>query len=488
MRKRKCFITAVLAILITAGAFLCAPGASAPPEYKPSEGYMSSKYYTALTEYKLTGDQRYDTVALALTQLGYHEGDSELDFDGMNTMGGKNFVEYNRIYGKVDNGEGNGTSYGYAWCAAFVSFNLRHAGVAESAAVTEISCSRMVKWYRAISTREAWKDASYVPVAGDVIFFKTGTSNSVSTHVGLVVGVKDGKIYTVEGNSGGVVGMHEYDVGAKTIVGYGIPAYTGAPEKPEYDFTLEAPDRLGAYYTTASDGLNFRAEPTSSAAKVTDPVPYWTRVDIKEIKDGWGRTEYNGKSGWLSMSYTIYADDVVYSVYYKTGKGKTPLPQRKKAGETITLTDSVPECAGYTFVGWNNKKAGSGVFLQPGDVYTADATIELEAVFERVKYSVVFKNDDGTVLSSETYEFGDRVTVPEAPAKESDGKFSYTFAGWDSEVAERVTGDATYTAKYTAEEIVTEKSSGCGSAAFGAAFIAALCGGAVAVRKKRRVH
>ena len=291
--------------------------------------------------------------------------------------------------------------------------------------------------------------------------------------------MKDGKIYTVEGNSGGVVGMHEYDVGAKTIVGYGIPAYTGAPEKPEYDFTLEAPDRLGAYYTTASDGLNFRAEPTSSAAKVTDPVPYWTRVDIKEIKDGWGRTEYNGKSGWLSMSYTIYADDVVYSVYYKTGK---------KAGETITLTDSVPECAGYTFVGWNNKKAGSGVFLQPGDVYTADATIELEAVFERVKYSVVFKNDDGTVLSSETYEFGDRVTVPEAPAKESDGKFSYTFAGWDSEVAERVTGDATYTAKYTAEEIVTEKSSGCGSAAFGAAFIAALCGGAVAVRKKRRVH
>ena len=120
MRKRKCFITAVLAILITAGAFLCAPGASALPEYKPSEGYMSSKYYTALTEYKLTGDQRYDTVALALTQLGYHEGDSELDFDGMNTMGGKNFVEYNRIYGKVDNGEGNGTSYGYAWCAAFV--------------------------------------------------------------------------------------------------------------------------------------------------------------------------------------------------------------------------------------------------------------------------------------------------------------------------------------------------------------------------------
>ena len=99
MRKRKCFITAVLAILITAGAFLCAPGASALPEYKPSEGYMSSKYYTALTEYKLTGDQRYDTVALALTQLGYHEGDSELDFDGMNTMGGKNFVEYNRIYG-----------------------------------------------------------------------------------------------------------------------------------------------------------------------------------------------------------------------------------------------------------------------------------------------------------------------------------------------------------------------------------------------------
>lgn len=500
MKIRTRIISSALAALMLSAILLMAFPAAALPVYKPSEGYMASKYYTALKAYSLSGDQRYDSVAVALTQLGYHEGDSELDFDGMNTMGSKNFVEYNRIFGKVDNQEGNGVSYGYAWCAAFVSFCLRQAGVAEAAAVTEISCIRLVNWYRAVKGRTAWHDAKYIPVSGDVIFFKTGTSTAVSTHVGLVVGVKDGMVYTVEGNNGGCVATHCYALDDSTIVGYGIPDYAGAPETPAYDFKLETTDeRLGEYRTTASDGLNFRDKPGTSGKLLTDPLPYWTLVDVKEIKNGWGRIEYQGKTGWISLSYTIYCQDIVYSVYYYTEKGTAPLPQRKAAGETLTISDKVPECKGYRFLGWVNKKESDAIAYRPGDTYSADATVELHASWAQEEYSIVFKNDDGTLISGGNYLFGDRVVIPDDPVKESDGSKKYTFAGWDKEVAQRAGESVTYVAVYTAEDMTeSEKAAwraehgiadkgGCGSAvglAGSAAILAIVMAGAVVLRRK----
>ena len=479
-------IAAITAALMLIGTILPATAAAA---YKPREGYAASKYYAALKNYALTGDERGDTVAIALTQLGYHEGNSEADFDGMNTSGDRNFVEYNRLYGKVDNNEGNGVSYGYAWCAAFVSFCLRMANVDENAAVSEISCSRMVSWYRAVKGRAAWQERSYTPRTGDVIFFKTGTSSSVSTHVGLVVGTKDGDIYTVEGNSGGVVGMHRYAHDDKTIVGYGIPDYAGT-SRDSYDFKLEADnERLGFYRTTASDGLNFRSQPGTSGQKLTDPLPYWTQVEITEIKNGWGRTVYGGKTGWISMSYTINENDIVYSVYYKTSKGKAPLPQRKMPGESITITAEVPKADGYVFVGWVDASISSDVAYIPGDTYAADATTELTAKFEREEYSVLFKNDDGSLISSGTYYFGDKVKIPPTPQKESDGKYSYTFEGWDRDVSAYVAANAVYTAKYTKTALpdttAGTESRGCGAAFSASAAVIVLIFGAAILKKQK---
>ena len=466
---------AIAALMLAALAALVVP-AAALPVYEPSKGYASGKYYASLSAYAPTGDQRYDTVAIALTQLGYHEGDSDLDFDGMNTSGGKNVVEYNRIFGKVDNGEGNGVSYGYAWCAAFVSFCLRQAGVAESAAVTEISCIRMVNWYRAVRNRTAWQGAEYTPTPGDLIFFKTGTSSAVSTHVGIVIGVKDGMIYTVEGNNGGCVATHVYAANNSTIVGYGIPDYSGAPAVPVYDFSLEVTDaRLGDYRTTAS-GLNFRDQPSTAGKLLTDPLPYWTPVTVTEIKNGWGKVEYQGKSGWISLSYTIFCEDIVFSVYYYTDKGTAPLPQRKLEGETLTIVDEVPEYRGYRFLGWVDESASTAIAYLPGDTYSADATVSLRAAWAQEEYSIVFKNEDGTLLSSGNYLYGDRVVIPEAPVKESDGTLKYTFLGWDKEVAERADSSAVYTAVFSSEEMsdsekaewraahgIAEEKSGCGS-------------------------
>ena len=67
-----------------------------------------------------------------------------------------------------------------------------------------------------------------------------------------------------------------------------------------------------------------------------------------------------------------------------------------------------------------------------------------------LEYQVNFRNEDGTLLQSGMYHYGDTVQKPEAPTKESDVYGTYTFNGWDKQVT-ACTADATYTATYTLE-------------------------------------
>ncbi len=93
----------------------------------------------------------------------------------------------------------------------------------------------------------------------------------------------------------------------------------------------------------------------------------------------------------------------------------------------------------YTFAGWT-----------PGiGIVTSDA--EYTATFTQTKnsYLITFQNEDGTVLSSDTYEYGTMPTIPTAPTKPADGANTYTFAGWDKEIV-AVTEATTYTATYNA--------------------------------------
>lgn len=67
------------------------------------------------------------------------------------------------------------------------------------------------------------------------------------------------------------------------------------------------------------------------------------------------------------------------------------------------------------------------------------------------KYTVIFADHDGTVLSEKTYYKGDGVTVPEDPQREEDDEYTYTFTGWDKEIT-AVSGDTTYKAVYERTE------------------------------------
>ena len=242
------YIAILLFSLLLSAAIL--PAAAVTPVYEIGEAYQSSPYYTRLLDYEPTGDERYDVLAIAFTQLGYHEGDSDAEMDGANASGSRNFVEYNRMYGKLDNGEGNGMSYGYSWCAAFVSWCLRHAGVDEEVAVSEVSCRRMTDWYRENATFHP-RESGYVPRPGDIIMFHDG--DGVAHHVGLVCGTEGSRVHVIDGNGREEsVATHVYHRHSRAILGYCVPDYETKPDT-FYDFVSApiAPDAATVAVTVA---------------------------------------------------------------------------------------------------------------------------------------------------------------------------------------------------------------------------------------------
>ena len=427
-------------------AVLIQPISAITPSYSVGKYYKKSKYYERLLAVEETGDERYDVLSVAVSQLGYHEGNSDADMGGGNRKGSRNFTEYNRIIGApVDNGEGNGVSYGFEWCAAFVSWCLRQADVPASSAVTEISCIRMLDWLR---TRGLYKSRSsgYSPKPADLVFFRASSSSSRASHVGLYLGSDATYIYTVEGNNSDRVNYQRYRKNDALILGYGTPDYDTLPGT-KYDFELrQSYIEPGIYITT--DDLNIRTG-TSTSYPSLGKIPKGTSIMITEGVGDWARVSYNGKTGWSSLDYLEFAEGMKYSVEYDgNGGSSVPGTQTKEYGKALALSGIIPEKSAHIFLGWSTDKNAVKPEYTAGASYTAEKDVKLYAVWEYVGYTVSFYGDNGELIDSRRYDLGDKLVFPDAPEKKGDILYRYEFSGWTPEPPETVSADASFTATY----------------------------------------
>jgi len=134
---------------------------------------------------------------------------------------------------------------------------------------------------------------------------------------------------------------------------------------------------------------------------------------------------------------------VEYTVTFQNWNGSVITTATYFDGETVEVpADPVRQKDNtytYTFSGWDKEV----VACAGNTIYQATYTSEY------INYTVVFMDADGKQLSKATYHYGDTVVVPQAPTKEADSTYTYTFSGWDQEVVP-CTKDAVYTAVFTA--------------------------------------
>ena len=134
-----------------------------------------------------------------------------------------------------------------------------------------------------------------------------------------------------------------------------------------------------------------------------------------------------------------------YTVTYINEGVKYIEDQQINYKEKAVKPETNPSKIGYTFKYWSLKENGEEYNFNE----EVTENITLYAVYNINKYTVTFKNYDGSTLQEETLEYG---ALPkykrEAPTRETTKEYTYTFKGWDKEITE-VTNNQEYIATYT---------------------------------------
>lgn len=218
---RACSIILMLICLL----LLAMPTYSAEPKF--SESYTSGIFYRRLSNVGLTGDMRIDIVNIAMSQIGYAEGDSKTEISGCEP-GTENYTEYGLWYNNLQDAPG-----GYErapWCAMFVSWCANQANIPSNAVYYHAYTVYGVNWFIARDlayTRQQVEDGMYTPQPGDIVYFKSNRNGDKVNHVGIVVRYEDGILYAVEGNTndtaystnGGLVCLKSYPI-SDTFIRY----------------------------------------------------------------------------------------------------------------------------------------------------------------------------------------------------------------------------------------------------------------------------
>lgn len=119
------------------------------------------------------------------------------------------------------------------WCGCFLSW----AADQQKASINgnPPSFANVDEGMKGFKDKSQWRergDTNNMPIPGDYVFFDWDGGTDPD-HVGAVLCVKDGYLYTIEGNSGGRVAVNRYPLSDKRIVGYGVLNWKTGQETTE---------------------------------------------------------------------------------------------------------------------------------------------------------------------------------------------------------------------------------------------------------------
>lgn len=219
--------------------------------------------------------------------------------------------------------------------------------------------------------------------------------------------------------------------------------------------------------TIKDDYVNVRVGPGTSYDSAGYQLNAGTEVVILKTEyDGsqytWGQLE---DGNWVCMSYVLLEneeeeDPFLTNVTLYRDPIRTDYVQMQDYVDFMGMVLRLEYSDGsigaampdyYATTTYSNAKLGQTTVTVLYQGFAVSFTVNI------IKATVTFLNEDGTVLSTGQYEYGETVPVPEVPPKEADETGEYVFVGWDKEVT-TCHGDATYTAVFKSLSEETEPS------------------------------
>ena len=194
-----------------------------------------------------------------------------------------------------------------------------------------------------------------------------------------------------------------------------------------------------------------------SEVRTDTEVPYGTELEVPAdpTRAADAQYTYTFKS-WTPEVKTV-TGDAVYTAVYDKAVNKYTVTWKNDDG-SVLRTDKDVEYGKMPSYGANPTKAADAQYTYTFKSWTPEVkavtgNAVYTAVYEKTvnKYTVTWKNDDGSVLRTDkNVEYGKMPSYGANPTKAADAQYTYTFKGWTPKV-ETVTGDATYQATYTKE-------------------------------------
>ena len=138
-----------------------------------------------------------------------------------------------------------------------------------------------------------------------------------------------------------------------------------------------------------------------------------------------------------SSDATLYATwmkitSMIFTVTYQANGGTgAPDSQSKDGGVDLTLSNTVPTRAGYTFIGWGTSSTAREAVYSPGSTYSKDSNIILYALWEK-KLTLSYDGNGGNNVpaSQSTTIYNETTSHTFTISTTEPVRSGYTFVGW----------------------------------------------------------
>lgn len=375
---RICILTLLAACVFCSAAVCVTPS---PPAYALAEGYVpspsyeGSAYYQRLCAIELTGDRRTDIAAVALSQVGYHEGGGENDLSGGSRSSG-NATEYGRAFGQTQD----------SWCAMFIWWCAYQCGIPESVVARTAWAKRQTFGCPSVE----FADAS--PQPGDIAFIDND-GDGIENHVGLIVSVDEKKIHTVEGNCSDKVSEMQYDRAVGTSSGAARIVFVGSPPYEE----AGVDSRTVTYARIISSGAVARKRSNRLAAVMARPAKGEEHRLIHADKN-WYQLEFGLNGYWVSAS-----ECELFAVIESGGTTAPPVQTTAPPVQTTQVTQVTQVTQAEQAAQTTTRTTAASVTAAPPQIVTVTVTQTAETTAAPAGQPIVTvaPNDPGLEPSAE---------------------------------------------------------------------------------------